>query len=206
MSSWFGIHDGLATAGRIPSVTRMREHISAAEMIMLIACGAAATSAISFIKLGLRLPGHAIVLAMVPLALGFALAPRRLSGFIMSGAALSTAAVFTIGGLAQYGTGSFVSLCLMGPVTDLALTKARSGWRLYAGLIAAGLATNILALMSRTAGRLLGLDPSFRPFSSWITQALVTYSLSGALAGLIGAICFFHLRNRSKSDESGIES
>jgi len=206
MSSWFGIHDGLATAGRIPSITRVREYISATEMIILMSCGAAATSAISFIKLGLRIPGHAIVLAMIPLALGFALAPRRLSGFIMSGAALSTAAVFTIAGLAQYGTGSFVSLCLMGPITDLALTKARSGWRLYLGLVVAGIATNLLALMSRTAGRLLGVDPSWRPFGSWMSQAIVTYSLSGAVAGLIGAICFFHLRNRSRSDRSGMQS
>lgn len=206
MNRWFGIHQGLATAGRIPSVTRAHEHVSAAEMLVLICCGAAATSAISFIKLGLRLPGHAIVLAMVPLALGFALAPRRLSGFIMSGAALSTAAVFTAAGLAQYGTGSFVSLCLMGPITDLALSKARSGWRLYLGLIAAGVVTNFLALMSRTAGRLLGVDPSWRPFGSWLSQAIVTYSLSGALAGLIGALCFFHLRNRSKSDGPGTES
>ncbi len=160
MSSWFGIHDGLTTAGRIPSVARVREHISATEMAILIICGAAATSAISFIKLGLRIPGHAIVLAMVPLALGFALVPRRFSGFLMSGAALSTAAVFTASGLAQYSTGSFVSLCLMGPVTDLAFAKARSGWRLYLGLIAAGVATNLLALMSRTVGRLLGVDPS----------------------------------------------
>ena len=206
MNRWFGIHQGLATAGRIPSVARVREHVSAAEMLVLIFCGAAAASAISFIKLGIRIPGHAIVLAMVPLALGFALAPRRLSGFIMSGAALSTAAVFTAAGLAQYGTGSFVSLCLMGPITDLALSKARSGWRLYLGLIAAGVVTNFLALMSRTAGRLLGVDPSWRPFGSWLSQAIVTYSLSGALAGLIGALCFFHLRNRSKSDGPGTES
>jgi hypothetical protein len=206
MNSWFRIHDGLATAGRIPPVTRVREHVSAAEMIILILCGAAAASAVSFIKLGLRLPGHAIVVAMIPLALGFGLAPRRLSGFVMSGAALSTAAVFTIAGLAQYGTGPFVSLCLIGPVADLALSRAWNGWRLYLGLIVAGVATNLMALMSRTAGRVLGVDPSWRPFGSWMIQALVTYSLSGALAGLIGAICFFHLRNRSKSDRSGIQS
>lgn len=205
MNRWFGIHDGLTIAGRMPSVVRGREHISVTEMAVLMTCGAAATSAISFIKLGLRLPGHAIVLAMVPLALGFALVPRRFSGFVMSGAALSTAIVFTAAGLAQYATGSFVSLCLMGPITDFALTKARSGWRLYLGLIVAGIITNLLALMSRTAGRLLGVDPSWRPFGSWMSQAIVTYSLSGALAGLIGAICFFHLRNRSKTDRSEIQ-
>jgi membrane associated rhomboid family serine protease len=94
----------------------------------------------------------------------------------------------------------------MGPITDLALTKARSGWRLYLGLIVAGIVTNLLALMSRTAGRLLGVDPSWRPFGSWMSQAIVTYSLSGAVAGLIGAICFFHLHNRPKSDTSGMRS
>lgn len=202
MKSWFGIHDGLATAGRIPSIARAQEYISAIEIAILIVCGAAASSAIGFIKLGLRIPGHAILLTMIPVALGFVLAPRKHSGFIMSGAALGTAAVFTVAGLVQYRTGSFVSLCLIGPLTDLALTKVRSGWQLYLGLIAAGIATNFLALMSRTAGRFLGLDPSWRPFGSWMIQSLVTYPLSGALAGMIVAICFFHFRNRSESGRS----
>jgi len=202
IDNWFGIHDGLAAAGRIPSIARVRERISAGEILLLLACGGAAASAIAFIRLGLRLPGHSIVLSMFPMVLGLALAPRRFSGFIMSAGALSTAAAFSIAGIAHYGSGAFVSLCLLGPMMDLALTKARSGWRLYIGMISAGIITNLLALTSRGTSKLLGLDlAGTRPFGTWWSQAAITYSLCGAVAGLVGALCFFHLRNRRSGSE-----
>jgi hypothetical protein len=194
--NWFEVHEGLAAAGRIPSAVRVRDRISAGEMAILIFCGIASASAVSFLRLGLRIPGHAIVLAMIPMALGLALAPRKFSGFIMSASACSTAFTFGLLGLVQNGAGSFVSLCLIGPMMDLALTKVRSGWRLYLGMILAGISTNLLALFSRSMSKLLGLDPGTRPFDAWWSQALITYCLCGALAGLIGALCFFHYRNR----------
>jgi hypothetical protein len=192
----FNFHEGLAAAGRIPSVARVRDHISASEMAILIFCGAMSASAVSFIRLGMRLPGHAIVLAMLPMALGLSLAPRRFSGFVMSSCAFSTASVFGLLGIVQPGAGSFVSLCLLGPVMDLALAKFRSGWRLYFGMILAGVSANLLALSSRSMSKLLGFDlAGMRPFGTWWTQAIITYSLCGAVAGLIGAICFFRLKN-----------
>jgi hypothetical protein len=203
INNWFGIHEGLAAAGRIPSIARVRERISTSEMLLLLACGAASASAIGFIRLGLRLPGHSIVLAMVPMALGLALAPRHFSGFIMSAGAFGTAAAFSMAGVAHFGAGAFVSLCLMGPIMDLVLTKARSGWRLYLGMVLAGISTNLLALASRSTSKLLGLDiAGMRPFGTWWSQAAVTYSLCGAVAGLIGALCFFHLRNRRLESEA----
>ena len=59
--------------------------------LLLFLCGAAAASTTGFIRLGLRIPGHAIVLVVVPMALGLALAPRRLAGFVMSAGAFGTA-------------------------------------------------------------------------------------------------------------------
>jgi hypothetical protein len=200
INQWFGIHEGLAAAGRFPSVARIRERISASEIILLLFCGGAAAATSGLIKDGLRIPGHSIVLSMIPMALGLALAQRHLSGFIMSAGAFSTAAAFNHIGLAHYGSGAFISLCLLGPVMDLALTKARSGWRLYSGLILAGIATNLLALGSRGMSKFLGLDLGTRPFATWWSQAIVTYTLSGALAGLICALCFFHLRKRQSGD------
>jgi hypothetical protein len=98
---------------------------------------------------------------------------------------------------ASYGSGSFVSLCLLGPMMDVALRNARSGWRVYAALILSGVAANALALASRAAAKLLGLDlAGARPFDSWWLQAVVTYTLSGAAAGLLGALCWFHLGDR----------
>lgn len=205
IDDWFGVHDGLAASGRIPAMTRIRERISAAEIVLLIFCGAGAAAASGFVRPGLRIPGNAIVLAMVPMALGLALAPRRLSGCIMSAGAFSTAAAFSLAGLVRYGSGALISLCLLGPMMDLAVTKARSGsgWRLYLRLMLAGIGTNLLALASRAASKLLGLDlAGMRPFGTWWTQAVITYTLSGAVAGLIGALCFFHLRKQRSESET----
>jgi hypothetical protein len=203
IDDWFGIHEGLAAAGRIPAITRVRERISAGEMALLIFCGMVSAAAVEFIDLGLRLPGDSIIFSMIPMALGLALAPRRLSGSIMGVGAFSTAAAFSYAGLAHYGTGAFISLCLTGPMMDLALNKARSGWRLYLGLVLAGISTNLLAFASRGASKLLGLDhfPGRRPFGGWWTQAIVTYPVFGVGAGLIAALCFFHLHKRQSKSE-----
>jgi hypothetical protein len=202
IDNWFSINEGLAAAGRFPAVTRVRARISSSEIALLILCGAAAATASGFIRLGLRLPGHSIILSLIPMALGLALAPRRLSGFIMSASAFGTGAVFNLTGIGHLGSGAFVSLCLSGPVMDLAVSKFRSGWKLYFGLVLAGICTNLLALSSRGASKLLGLDLGTRPFDSWWTQAIITYTLSGAIAGLIGALLFFHLRKQHSDPEA----
>ena len=198
----FGIHNGLAAAGRIPAMARMHDRISASELTLLLFCGGASAAMSGFINLGLRLPGHSILLSMLPMIFGLVLAPRRFSGFIMSAGAFGTASAFSLAGLAHYGSGAFVSLCLMGPMMDLALIKARAGWDLYLALVLSGIGTNLMALGSRAMSKILGLDlASMRPFGMWWAQAVVTYTLCGAAAGLIGAFCFFHLRKqRSKSE------
>ena len=199
----FSIHDGLAASGRIQSLARIRDHISAWEVFLLLICGSTAATAVELIRLGLRLPGHAILLSMIPMGLGLALAPRRSAGFVMSAGAFSTAIILSQTGLVRYGTGSFVSLCLLGPVMDLVLAKFRSGWRLYFGLVLAGIITNLLALTSRSIAKLMGLDfAGTRPFGPWWGQALVTYSICGAVAGFIAAICFFSFRKKRRENEA----
>ncbi len=204
MNNWFGVHQGLLTASRVPRMARVRERVSVAELLVLLLCGAAAASATGFIRLGLRIPGHAIVLAVVPMALGLAIAPRRLAGFVMSAGAFGTATAFSVAGLSSYGSGAFISLCLAGPVLDFAVTGARSSWTLYWRLPLAGLITNLLAYTSRGGSKLLGFDlgRGMRPFGSWWSQALFTYALCGAVAGLIAAICCFRLRNRRQAAEN----
>ena len=205
MNKWFAVHNGLATAGRLPLIVRIQERISTSEMALLIFCGAAAAASSGFLRFGMRLPGSSLVLSLVPMALGLALAPRQNAGFIMGAGALGTASIFSLTGLAHYGSGAFISLCLIGPVMDFALRKARAGWRLYSGLILAGIVTNLLALASRSMSKLLGLDTAhMRPFSGWWPQAIVTYALCGAVAGLIAALCFFQLRKqRPEADSAG---
>jgi len=196
LSDWFAAHDGLMGAARFPALTRPQHRISAGELMLLFTCGACAAAATGLVKLSLRIPGHSIVLAALPMALGVALAPRRLAGSIMSAGALGTAWLLSAGGGVSYGSGAFVSLMLLGPMMDVALRRARGGWRVYMALVLSGVATNLLALGSRAGSKILGLDLGSRPFDSWWLQASMTYTLSGVVAGLLGALCWFHLNDR----------
>lgn len=195
---WFHVHDGLSAAARFPGRARSRPRVSAVDVLLLLACGAAAAAAVGFVRLGLRIPGHAIVLAALPMAFGLSLAPRRFAGSVMSAGALGTGLLLAAGGGASYGSGSVVSLALLGPAMDVALRGARTGGLVYVGLVMAGVGANLLALGSRAGAKLLGLDlAGARPFDSWWLQAAATYTLSGVVAGLLGALCWFHFSHRS---------
>jgi hypothetical protein len=195
---WFVVREGLTGATRIPSLARSGQRISAAELLLLGLCGAAAAAAVGFAKLRLGIPGHSIVLAALPMAFGLSLAPRRLAGSVMSAGALGTALLLSGSGAATYGSGASVSLALIGPMMDLALRRARTGWPVYVALVVSGVAANLLALSSRAATKVLGLDlAGARPFDSWWLQAAGTYTLSGVVAGLLGALCWFQFRSRS---------
>jgi len=199
----FIAHEGLADAARLPSLAQVRRRISAAELLLLLASGAGAAAAVGTAKLGLGIPGHSIVLAALPMVLGMALAPRRFAGSVMSAGALGSAWVLTGAGVAEFGAGSFVSLCLLGPMMDVALRNAQTGRRVYAALILAGVLTNVLALASRAGAKVIGLDVGGRPFDSWWLQASMTYTLSGAVAGLLGALCWFHFNSMGPRRGSG---
>lgn len=205
--NWFRIRQGLVIAGRFPSLTQAGDDISASEVILLLVCGAAAAFATGFLRLGLRIPGNAIIWAVIPMTIGLALVPRRMGGSLMSAGAFGAAAAFTAAGLTRYGSGALVSLCLVGPCMDVALVRVRSGWRLYCGVILSGIAANLAALISRSTSKLLGLDVAgMRPFGGWWSQATLTYTLCGAVAGLIGALCCFRFRpRRSASDRRSDE-
>lgn len=195
-NGWFDVRDGLIGAARVPPLARPNQRISAIEVAMLLMCGAASTATIAFVKLSLGIPGHSIVLAALPMALGMSLAPRRLAGSVMSAGALATASLLVAGGAGRFGSGAFASLLLLGPMMDVAMRRARGGWRVYAALVLAGVATNLLALLSRAAPKLLGIDVG-RPFDSWWLQASITYTVSGIAAGLLGALCWFHFSDRA---------
>ena len=197
ITGWFDVRDGLAGASRFPSLARPNHRISAVEVAMLLTCGAASAATIAFVKLSLGIPGHSIVLAALPMALGMSLAPRRLAGSVMSAGALTTASLLVAGGAGRFGSGAFTSLLLLGPMMDVAMSRARSGWRVYAALVLAGVATNLLALVSRAAPKLIGIDIG-RPFDSWWLQASITYTLSGVVAGLFGALSWFHFNDRTE--------
>ncbi len=204
VDSCFAVRGGVLSAARIPGVAAAGRRVRVAEIVMLLLCGCAAACTVGYVRLGLRIPGHAIVLAALPMTFGLAMAPRRLAGSVMSAGAFGTATLLTAFAGARSGGGSFVSLSLLGPVMDVALTAARHAWRIYLSLVLAGVVTNLLALVSRTGGKLLGLDlPGARPFGSWWSQALVTYTLSGVVAGLLGALFWFHITGPGEAGRAG---
>jgi hypothetical protein len=197
ISSAFASHNGLLTATRLPALGRTKEGISAREVAILLLAGAVAACATGFVRAGLRIPGSSIVLAVLPMTLGLALVPRRLAGVIMAGGAFSTAGALGASGLVTFGPGAMTSLCLTGPLMDLAVVGAGGGAWLYVALVGAGLATNLIALLQRAGSKLLGFDgPGTRLFAEWWPQAVVSYKLSGAVAGLIGAALMFKFRHR----------
>ena len=201
VNDWFAVHDGLIGATRFRALAQTRQRITAAELWLLLLCGAGSAAAVAYIKFSLRIPGHSIVIAALPMVFGLSLAPRRLAGSVMSAGAMGAAWLLTSFGAASYGSGSFVSLALIGPMMDVAVRHARNGWRVYAALVLSGVITNLLALSSRASFKFIGLhNPGARPFDSWWLQASVTYTLSGVIAGLLGALCWFHLHDRLDRD------
>jgi len=196
----FALRGGLAAASRVTSKERIDDSTRAAEFVLLLLCGAAAAWASCLLRTGLHIPGNAIIRAVVPMALGFSLAPRRFAGFVMSASALGTAAAMSAAGLIRLDPGALTSLSLAGPVMDFALAKAQAGWLLYLRLVIAGVVTNLLALGARAAAKLSGMDPGSRPFGEWWSQAIFTYFVFGAIAGLIGAICCFRLDRKNTKE------
>jgi hypothetical protein len=75
INDWFVVRDGLIDAARLPLLARPRQRISAAELLLLLTCGATAAAAVALVDLSLGIPGHSIVLTALPMALGMSLAP-----------------------------------------------------------------------------------------------------------------------------------
>lgn len=186
------VHPGLAGASRLSLLAQQGQQLQVAEMLLLMGAGVAAALASALVDLHLRIPGHAIIRAVFPMAFGLAVAPRRMAGTVMGTSALGSALVIRAGGFGGIGLGAITSLTLTGPLLDLALWRASRGWRLYGGFALAGLGGNLAALAVRAGSKLAGLDHAgARPLVQWWPQAVSTYALCGVLAGLISAFVWF---------------
>lgn len=154
--------------------------------------GVVTASLASFVKLRLGIPGHAIILSVLPISAGLATVPRYGAGTVMSLMAIATIAVFRAMGLPiGGGPGAVTSMLAVGPIMDVVLARAR-GWHLHVGLLLAGLIANIVALVARGGLKLLSFQPLVgRPFGEWFRSAVVSYPLSGAAAGVICALALF---------------
>jgi hypothetical protein len=191
-SAVLSIHPGLAGNSRLPALAREGEWSNLTATVVLLGAGVTAALATVYMDFSLRIPGHAILRAVFPMALGLALAPRRMGGMVMGAGALGSLLLFKVGGSMTVGLGALTSLALAGPFLDAALWRARKGWRLYAAFALAGLGTNLAALTVRAGTKFIGFDHiAARPMAAWWFQAVGTYAVCGLLAGVISATVWF---------------
>lgn len=185
----------LRNASRLGQLLPDRPGLLTQLAIWLLAGGLAACSVV-LIDLDLQIPGSAILKAVLPIALGYALAPKSGAGMTMSVGAFGTLALLRMFGQ-RSGIGAMTSLLALGPVLDLLLTKARPGWTIYLRFALAGLFANLLAFAVRGGGKALRLDSlSMRPLEQWLTVAPWTYAACGLAAGLVCSLVLFRAASR----------
>lgn len=191
-------YDGVRQQSRLFPATGTQEQVRALELVTLLSAGVFAATFATFVDFSLRIPGHSIIRAIFPMALGLAVAPRRGAGCVMGGTAIFTAMFFQWGGFGSMGFGAMTSLCVTGPMLDGAIYLTRGGKRIYLGLALAGLASNGLAFLVRGGIKYAGADHATgRLLAFWAPQAAVTYTLCGLAAGLISAAAWFKFRKQS---------
>jgi len=203
------LDEQLRRYARVPSLAaRPEAPIASIETATLLGAGAVASMFVNLLRFRLGIPGSSIVFATLPIALGFALVPRRGAGLVMTGGAAAMNVALWLGGFRLDGIGAQTSLLLTGPLLDLALRWSHGGWRLYAAFIAACAGSNALAFIVRGSARLMGVSGhgggggdggggggggggSLYP---WWPVAVWTYAAAGVIAGLISAAAWFQLR------------
>ncbi|HWB13199.1 MAG TPA: hypothetical protein VG826_28495 [Pirellulales bacterium] len=191
--------DNLRAAARLRALSRDGQAHLAAEIGVMAAAGIAAALAIGLVRGQIRIPGHAILRAVLPLAIGLSLVPRRSAGSVMSICAGVTVGLLHLGGFGRFQPAAVVGLIAIGPFLDLAMVGAGQGWRLYVRFILAGIAANLLSYESRLAAAYFGFnEPGSRQFASFWLPAILSFALCGAIAGLIGAAACFRLRTQSE--------
>jgi hypothetical protein len=195
---------GLAQTRRIGPSTWRTERIHSLEIGILLCAGALAAVAVVAFSPALRIPGHAILRAALPMVCGMALIPRRLAGSIMALGAGATVLVFSAAGPGGWQPAAVVSLLALGPAIDIAMTgRSVPGWRLYLRFAAAGVLANTLAYFLRGGISLFGLDGQ-RPhmLARFDLGVFASFAVCGAIAGLLSALVCFQFSARQKGPEA----
>jgi hypothetical protein len=194
LSTAFTTRTSLRGASRLRTISG-ENRVSAAEIAILFACGALAALAIGLVHLRVGMPGHAIFRAVLPMAMGLALVPRRSSGMVMSFGAGVTAAAMSVGQFGFFPPAALLSILILGPALDVALLGKPQGWRLYTRFILAGAAANLAAFSAKVALVALGWEMrGGRHFMEFWSAPLLSFAIWGAVAGLVSAAICFRLR------------
>jgi hypothetical protein len=162
------------------------------ELAILGVAGVVAALAVAFIQSPVRIPGHAVLKASLPLACGMAFIAKPLAGAVAGSASLFTAAVLMLAGFGNLQAAALVSLLLVGPALDWARRDTqfnRFGWFMRFALV--GLAVNLAAFVVRWGTAFWQAD-GWHPlnFRTLGFVATVSFAVCGIVAGVIcGAMC-----------------
>lgn len=186
----------LSAASRVPwTLSRAETDVSLAELGLLLGIGIATACARCLVNLNLGLPGHSIVLIVLPIAFGTALVRRRCAGTVMGVSAAATAASFRFFAIGHVvGPGALTSLAVTGIAFDLWMAILRREKSVYPAWVFAAVTANLIAFAVRAVTKLTGVWQgvgigAVRP--AWFARAVVSYSLCALIAGLLSAwICF----------------
>ncbi|MDA0832041.1 MAG: hypothetical protein O2955_13420 [Planctomycetota bacterium] len=179
----------------------------AADAVILFAAGFLAAAAAQFLDFNVKIPGHAILRTIIPVTLGIALVPRRISGTLIGVSAFISTLLFGLTGAERIGMGAMTSMLVAGPILDAALWGSRSGKNIVIRCALAGVVINLVAFAVRGQAKLGGFGGGGgKPFKVWFSGAIVSYLVCGLLAGLICGILWF--RSKETNDETlpGMES
>jgi hypothetical protein len=159
------------------------------DVTFLFIAGVAATTLVACVPTPIRVPGHAILKAALPLACGLAFVGRPWSGTIAAVSALATAALFLVLGIGHLQTAALVSLLALGPAMDWSRRSDAKGHDLLLRFAFAGLMANMLAFVTRWGVAWLSTD-GWHPlnFQHVAYGAFCSFALCGLAAGLLCAV------------------
>lgn len=199
------LHPGLTGTTRLKWIASDQAAASLRDWLILLTAGIVAACCSTFLDFEIkRIPGHAILRVVFPMAVGLALVPRRGSGTVMGASALVTGFALRIAGFKEeaLGMGALTSLIATGPLLDLALRRVNGGWKQYVAFALAGLASNTAAFAVRGTAKAMGWERAGRrPLWEWLAQASFTYLACGLVAGLISGLVLFYARRRDAAPQ-----
>lgn len=167
-------------------------------VLILVGAGVVAACALALVPTPIRVPGHAILKAALPIAGGMALVARPMAGTIASASGLFTSAILLLLGVGHLSTAGLVSLIAFGPAVDLALRNASGKWHTLFLLTFAGLAANLLAFGVRWGSAFYQNDLLHSLGSrQLVASAFLSFAVCGLAAGGIAGMLYLCRRSVS---------
>jgi hypothetical protein len=188
----------LADVRRVAWPTAQSAKVTPAEVALLVGAGVA-SAILSLMLDRWGIPGSTILQAILPMAAGLALVPRRGSGAVMAATALATGLVLLGIGTLHITPSALSRLFLLGLCLEIGVARVEKQRGVVLWFILAGLLTNLLGFGVKALGAQVGLEGlgASRGMFSTFPLRLTSWVLCGAVAGAIAGLVFF----RAKSDQ-----